>query len=363
MDAPDPPHARKGRGAISNASGRFETHTRHVVDDGWGLVDAEPPSLRTLVMDETATAIIARNTSPDIGFDRSINSYRGCEHGCVYCYARPTHAYLGLSPGLDFESRLFAKVNAAEALERELQKPGYRPQPIMLGANTDPYQPLERKRRITRAVLEVLSAFNHPVIIATRSTLVVRDIDILMPMAERRLVAVGISLTTLDGTLARRMEPRAPSPQRRLQAIGTLRDANVPVAVMAAPMIPFVNDHELEDILCAAAGAGARSASYILLRLPLEIKDLFAEWLRAHVPERAERVLAGIRDSHEGRLYQAKFGRRMRGSGPYAELLGQRFRLACRNLGLVEGHAGDHSLDVSRFRPPRGRTGQLSLFD
>ncbi len=363
MDAPDSPHTRKGRGAVSNASGRFETHTRHTTDDGWGSVDADPPRLTTVVVEEKATTIIARNTSPDIGFDRSINPYRGCEHGCIYCYARPTHAYLGLSPGLDFESRLFAKANAAEALERELQKPGYRPQPIMLGANTDPYQPLERKRRITRAVLEVLSAFNHPVTIATKSALVVRDIDILAPMAERRLVAVGISLTTLDGALARRMEPRAASPQRRLQAIRTLRDAGVPVAVMAAPMIPFVNDHELEGILCAAAGAGAQSAWYILLRLPLEIKDLFAEWLRAHIPERAERVLARIRDSHKGRLYQAEFGARMRGSGPYADLLGQRFRLACRNLGLVQGQIVDRNLDVSRFRPPRGRTEQLTLFD
>ena len=363
MDAPDPPRARKGRGALSNASGRFEVHSRHAADDGWGSMDAEPPRLRTVVEEEQASGIIARNSSPDIGFDRSINPYRGCEHGCVYCYARPTHAYLGLSPGLDFESRLFAKANAARVLERELERPGYRPQPIMLGANTDPYQPLERTRRISRAVLEVLFAFNHPVTIATKSALVVRDLDILRPMAERRLVAVGMSLTTLDATLARRMEPRAASPKRRLQAIRTLCDAGVPVAVMAAPMIPFVNDHELEGILSAAAGAGAQSASYILVRLPLEIKDLFSEWLRAHFPERAERVLARIRDSHDGRLYQAAFGTRMRGRGPYASLLGQRFRLACRNLGLAEAAAIGHNLDVSRFRPPPGRAGQLTLFD
>lgn len=363
MDEPEPQRLRKGRGAVSNASGRFERETRHWADDGWGRGEEdEPPRLATVVVDETARGVIARNSSPDLGFDRSINPYRGCEHGCVYCYARPTHAYLGLSPGLDFESRLFAKVNAAQALERELRKPGYRPRPIMLGANTDPYQPLERTRRITRSVLQVLSDFNHPVTIVTKSVLVTRDLDILAAMAERRLVTVGISLTTLDGKLARTMEPRASSPARRLQAIGALRDAGVPVAVMAAPMIPFVNDHELERILAAAARAGAARAAYTLLRLPLELRDLFSEWLRAHLPDRADRVLARLRDSRDGLLYRSDFATRMKGTGPFADLLGQRFRLACTTLGLAHGRTGDQRLDASKFRPPPQPGDQLTLF-
>jgi DNA repair photolyase len=349
---------RKGRGAVGNPAGRYEALSyapeEAEADDGAAL------PLRTSVVDEACRTIISRNSSPDIPFDRSINPYRGCEHGCVYCYARPTHAYLGLSPGLDFETKLFAKADAAAVLARELARPGYRPQPIMLGANTDPYQPIERGRRITRAVLEVLSAHRHPVMVTTKSALVVRDLDLLAPMAASGVASVGISVTTLDGVLARTMEPRASSPRRRLEAIAALAEAGVPVTVMAAPMIPIVNDHELEAILAAAARAGATSAGYTLLRLPLELKEGFAAWLDAHVPDRAARVLGRLRDCRGGSLYVSEFGERMRGKGGYAQLLVQRFALACRRLGLASGRGTDR-LDCSQFRVPAAEDRQLRL--
>ena len=301
MVDPLPPSPRKGRGAVGNPAGRFEPHQRQAVDDGWDIDDDLPP-LRTTVTDEASRAVLSWNTSPDIPFDRSINPYKGCEHGCVYCYARPTHAYLGLSPGLDFETRLFAKPDAASVLARELRQPGYRCRPVMLGGNTDPYQPIERGRRITRAILEVLSDFNHPVTIATKSALVARDIDILSSMAERGLAAVGVSVTTLDRDLARKMEPRAAQPGKRLETIRRLSGAGIPTAVMAAPMIPFLNDAELESILEAAADSGAAGASYILLRLPLELKGLFTDWLQAHAPGKAKRVLNMVRESRNGML-------------------------------------------------------------
>ena len=357
----------KGRGAVSNASSRFERFGREPLGHDEAARDDTiwenefPCAPSTTVVEELTRSIISRNTSPDIPFDQSINPYKGCEHGCVYCYARPTHAYMGLSPGLDFETRLFAKTDAARTLERQLRKPGYRPRTIMLGANTDPYQPLERERKITREVLQVLSAFNHPVAITTKSALIVRDLDILAPMAERRLVSVGISVTTLDGPLARTMEPRASAPRRRVDAIRALGEAGVPVMVMAAPVIPFLNDHEVETILAAASQAGARAASYILLRLPIEVKDLFSEWLQTHVPERAGRVLGRVRDSRNGHLYVSDFGRRMTGTGPYAEMLAQRFDLACRRLGLSTGRPAEMALDTSWFRPPPQAGEQLSL--
>ncbi len=353
--------ARKGRGAIGNRAGRYEPYTRETVDDGWWREDELSP-LATTVTDETCRSAISRNTSPDVPFDRSINPYRGCEHGCVYCFARPTHAYLGLSPGLDFETKLFAKPDAPRLLAEELRKPGYRPRPIMLGANTDPYQPIERKRRITRGVLEVLAEFRHPVAIATKSALVVRDLDILEPMAKRRLVSVGLSITSLDPRLARTMEPRASTPSRRLAAVRALSEAGVPVAVMTAPLIPFVNDHELERILESAANAGASGASYVLLRLPLELKELFAEWLEAHFPDRAARVLGRMRDCRDGQLYVADWGTRMQGTGEYSMLLAQRFALACRRLGLTHGSAAARPLDCSQFRIPPRAGDQLSLF-
>ena len=319
-----------------------------------------PAPLGTTVLDEACRTIISRNSSPDIPFDRSINPYRGCEHGCVYCYARPSHAYLGLSPGLDFETRLFAKAEAASVLARELAKPGYKPQPIMLGANTDPYQPIERSRRITRAILEVLSAHRHPVMVTTKSALVVRDLDLLAPMAAAGLASVAISVTTLDAPLARIMEPRASSPRRRLEAMAALAEAGVPVMVLAAPMIPFVNDHELEAILAAAARSGATSAGYTLLRLPLELKDGFTAWLEAHLPDRAGRVLGRLRDCRGGSLYVSDFGERMRGKGDYAELLAQRFAVACRRLGLASGR-GTANLDCSQFQAPAAESRQLRL--
>jgi DNA repair photolyase len=310
---------------------------------------------------EKPRTVISRNTSPDVPFDRSINPYRGCEHGCVYCFARPAHAYMGLSPGLDFESRLFAKPDAAVVLERELRQPGYTPRTIMLGANTDPYQPIERNLEITRRILQVLDAFNHPVAIATKSALVTRDLDIIGPMAARRLASVGISVTTLDTDLARRMEPRAASPMRRLATIARLAEAGVPVTVLAAPMIPALNDAELERILEAAAGAGAGAASYILLRLPLELKDLFSQWLEAHAPGRARHVLNNLRQSRDGNLYVAGYGERMRGSGHFADLLEQRFTLACRRLGLSAARPAEFNLDATIFKPPPKAGQQLRL--
>ena len=361
MDQTLPERPRKGRGAVGNPTGRYESHVRFAVDDGWDLDGEELAPLRTQVGEDAARSVITTNTSPDLPFDQSINPYQGCEHGCVYCYARPSHARHGLSPGLDFESRLFAKSDAPEVLERQLRRPGYRCKTILLGANTDPYQPIERRRGLTRRILRVLSDFNHPVAIATKSNLVLRDIDILAPMAERGLTSVGISITTLDRSLARRLEPRAPTPERRVEAIRRLSTAAVPTAVMAAPMIPALNDAELEAILEAGAEAGAVAASTILVRLPLELKALFAEWLETHVPDKAGHVLSLIRQSRGGALYDSRFTTRMRGSGPYADLLAQRFRLASKRLGLKAAGAAGFALDESRFRPPPTAGDQLRL--
>ncbi len=351
----------KGRGALSNRSGRFETHQRTLVDDGWGSLEAaaREPAPRTRVENDASRGVIARNQSPDVPFDRSINPYRGCEHGCVYCFARPTHAWLGLSPGLDFETRLFAKPEAAACLRRELAAPGYRPATLALGTSTDPYQPIERGLRITRQVLEVLAEARHPVAIITKSPLVVRDLDLLAPMAEAGLVRVLLSVTTLDRDLARRLEPRAPTPARRLAAVRELAAAGVPTGVLAAPMIPALNDAELEAILEAAAAAGAATAGYVLLRLPLEIKTLFEEWLEAHYPDRKARVLKLVRETRGGQLYDPAWGTRMRGRGVYADLLARRFEVACRRLGL--DRTAWH-LDTSQFRRPPADTAQLSLF-
>ncbi|MFV3075654.1 PA0069 family radical SAM protein [Niveispirillum fermenti] len=349
----------KGRAAVSNESSRFEREKRVLVDDGWSRAHEPEPPLRTTVLPDDARRVINSNESPDVPFDFSLNPYRGCEHGCVYCFARPTHAYLGLSPGLDFETRLFAKRDGAALLARELRSRSYRCQPLALGANTDPYQPIEREEGITRQILEVCRDFNQPVGIITKSALVTRDIDILAPMAAMGLARVALSVTTLDRDLARRMEPRASTPGRRLETMRTLAAAGIPVTVLASPMIPALNDHELEDIMEAAAGAGAGGASYILLRLPLEIAGLFEEWLRAHYPDRAERVLSLIRQSRDGALYRSAFGTRMKGTGPYAELLRQRFRLAARRLGL---NARRWDMDCSRFRVPPAVGDQLQLF-
>ncbi|MFD1626364.1 PA0069 family radical SAM protein [Azospirillum griseum] len=348
----------KGRGAISNATARYERETRVLTDDGWGENEALTDRVTTRVAPASARTIISRNQSPDVPFDQSINPYQGCEHACIYCFARPTHAYLGLSPGLDFETRLFAKRNAADLLAAELRAKSYVCQPLALGANTDPYQPIERTERITRRILEVCRDFRQPVSLITKSALVVRDLDILGPMAEDGLASVGMSVTTLDPALARIMEPRASSPPRRIAAIRALSDAGVPVAVLASPMIPTLNDHELEAILTAAREAGAGAANYILLRLPLEIKDLFEEWLRAHVPNRADRVMALVRDTRAGALYQAEFGTRMKGSGVYADLLRNRFLLARKKLGLEARH---FRLDCTQFKPPPAPGDQLSL--
>ncbi|PWR24026.1 PA0069 family radical SAM protein [Zavarzinia compransoris] len=351
--------AGAGRGTLSNASGRFETQRRVALDDGWGNLDEPAPRLHTTVQPDKAQSVISRNDSPDLGFDRSINAYRGCEHGCTYCYARPTHAWLGLSPGLDFESRLFFKPDAARLLEAELGVKSYRCKPIAMGTNTDPYQPIDKKLEITRAILDVLERWNHPVTIVTKSALVQRDIDILGRMAQRNLARVALSVTTLDRRLARRMEPRAATPERRLEAIRALAGAGIPTGVITAPIIPGLTDHETEAILDAGAKAGAGFASYVLLRLPLEIKDLFQEWLAAALPERAPRVLALVRDIRDGQLNSAEFGTRQHGQGAYAEMIAQRFRLACTRLGLDTRR---HALDVTRFRPPLDRGGQMALF-
>jgi DNA repair photolyase len=350
--------AVKGRAAISNESSRFETERRVPVDDGWGEGDLEPASPRTRILADSARTVISKNQSPDVPFDQSLNPFRGCEHGCVYCFARPTHAYLGLSPGLDFETMLFAKRNAAALLTRELRAKNYVCRPLAIGANTDPYQPIERGEQITRSVLEVCRDFNQPVGIITKSALVLRDLDILAPMAAQGLTRVAISITTLDRDLARHMEPRASTPARRLAAVRELAAAGVPVSVLASPMIPALNDHELEAILTAGAEAGASGASYIFLRLPLEIGPLFEEWLRQHYPDRADRVLSLVRQSREGALYQADFATRMKGTGPYAALLRARFLAAAKRLGL-SGRRWD--MDCSRFHVPPAPGDQLSL--
>lgn len=362
VDSKLPDLPRKGRGALSNATPRFEPRTYERIDDGWRTTcvdeDSRAPIRTSVGIDSTRTAIV-RNQSPDIPFDRSLNPYRGCEHGCVYCFARPTHAYLGLSPGLDFETHLLAKPKAPELLAEELRKPGYEVRPLALGTNTDPYQPIEREYKITRGILEVLRDFNHPVCITTKSTLVTRDLDILASMAERRLASVAISVTTLDRHLANKLEPRAPTPARRLAALKELAAAGVPTTVMTAPIIPALNDAEMESILEEAASLGVRGAGYVLLRLPLEIKDLFVEWLEAHAPDRAKRVLSLIRQARAGKLNDPNFGSRFRGEGAYAELIDTRFRVACTRFGL---NKRDWKLDTSRFSPPPRVGDQLALF-
>ncbi len=352
---------KKGRGAQSNRSGRFEREEREAFDDGWDSAAEELPGAeRTQVGVDSARRVIARNDSPDLGFDRSINPYRGCEHGCVYCFARPSHAYLGLSPGLDFEKRLFAKPDAALALRSELAQPRYRPQTLVLGANTDPYQPVERRLGITRQILEVLAEAKHPCCIVSKSDLILRDLDILAPMAAERLVSVLISVTTLERDLARRMEPRAAAPKRRLAAIAGLAKAGVPVGTLFAPVIPAINDAELDAVLAAAAEAGAKRAGFVLLRLPLELKQLFEEWLEAHYPDRKKRVLDLLRQARGGRLYDSRYGFRQTGTGPQAEILRLRFRAACRRLGLAGER--DFDLETGLFRAPVLDNRQLALF-
>ena len=371
-----PPAARKGRGAVSNIQGRYEVNAREEYDDGWGELgeDAgEAPPFRTHVTDEVAKSILSRNTSPDIPFNVSLNPYRGCEHGCIYCFARPTHSYLGLSPGLDFESRLFAKVNAAELLRRELAKPSYVPDHIAIGVNTDAYQPCERERRLTRAVLEVMSECRHPVGLVTKSSLIERDIDLLAPMAERHLACAAITITTLDPAIARTLEPRAAAPARRLRTIETLARAGIPVSVSVAPIIPFVTEPEIEKILEAARNAGAVGAHYVVLRLPWEVNPLFQEWLQAHFPDRAQRVMNRVRDLRGGKDYDSDFGQRMHGQGIWADLIRQRFTKAVERLGMSGMRSRFDKLDVSQFRRPLSvpaaivkpdakGAGQLNLF-
>ncbi|AAV95427.1 radical SAM domain protein [Ruegeria pomeroyi DSS-3] len=347
-----------GRGARSNDAGRFEPLERVAEHDGWEREEELPP-LRTQVSLETARSLISYNRSPDLPFDRSINPYRGCEHGCSYCFARPSHAYLGLSPGLDFETRLVARPNAAEVLRAELSARRYKVAPIAIGTNTDPYQPLEKTHAITRACLQVLAEFNHPVAIVTRGALIERDLDILAPMAARGLVRVGISLTTLDAALARRMEPRAPSPKRRLAMIRALNGAGVPVRVMTSPLIPGLTDHELESLLAAGAEAGADTASWIMLRLPREVSPLWQEWLAEHAPARAAKVMARLREMHGGRDYDPRWGHRMRGEGEYAQMIAKRFRAACKRIGLAQEAP---ALRCDLFRVPPQPGDQLSLF-
>ena len=361
-----PSLARKGRGATSNPPVRFDRESASPFDDGWNTLAenfAALPPLPTTLIRDASRSVISWNQSPDLPFDRAVNPYRGCEHGCIYCFARPTHAYLGYSPGLDFETKLLFKPNVAELLERELRKPGYVVRPMALGTNTDPYQPVERTLQLTRAVLGVLDRFNHPVAIVTKSAGALRDLDLLAGMAARRLVRVHVSLTTLDAGLARRMEPRAAAPERRLQAIAALAQAGVPVGVMAAPMIPGLNDVELEKILEAAAGAGAGHAGCILLRLPHELKQMFEDWLAHHYPERAKHVLNLIRDTRAGKLNDPNWHSRFSGSGPYAELLFQRFERASRQFGFDRERA---ELDCSRFAVPAdpraAAAAQMSLF-
>ena len=351
------------RGAQSFKQGRFETVAREAFDDGWTPEEKEATELKTTVTEERARSIVSHNDSPDIGFDSSINPYRGCEHGCIYCYARPSHAYLELSPGLDFETKLFAKTNAAELLRETLAKPGYVPSPIALGANTDCYQPIERKYRITRQILEVLAECEHPVTIVTKSALVERDLDLLAPMAQKNLVKVFVSIGTLDRTLARKLEPRAASPQRRLDVLSALSEKKIPCGVMVAALIPALNDKTLELVLEEASKAGAAEAAYVIMRLPNELKDLFKEWLAAHYPERADHVISIIRQVRGGRDNDPRFGARMTGTGNFAELIGKRFEIACRRFGL-NGHGAGRlpaELDCSRFKRP-SLSGQMGLF-
>ncbi|MGL5999520.1 MAG: PA0069 family radical SAM protein [Pseudomonas proteolytica] len=351
MSTPLPP---RGRGTATNLHNRFAPTVSVAEDDGW--YQEVPPTQGTEVRIETAKTIITRNTSPDLPFDRSINPYRGCEHGCIYCYARPSHAYWDMSPGLDFETKLIAKSNAAEVLEQQLSKPGYVCAPINLGSNTDPYQPIEREYRITRQTLEVLLRYRHPVTIVTKGSLILRDLDLLTELARQRLVAVMISLTSLDDELKRILEPRAAAPKARLRAIRVMRQAGIPVGVLCSPMIPMINDSELESLLAEAHAAGAQSAAYMMLRLPLEVAPLFEEWLAAHYPQRAAHVMSLVRQVRGGEVYDSRFGVRMRGEGPFADLLAQRFAKAIKRLGLDRREG--FNLDCSAFCPP-GR--QLAL--
>ncbi|NRR33421.1 PA0069 family radical SAM protein [Oxalobacteraceae bacterium] len=381
--------ARKGRGAVSNLQGRFEVHGREDFDDGWvheqqeGVAedggdggeagDGAVPPFKTLVTPEQARTILSRNSSPDIPFGVSLNPYRGCEHGCIYCYARPTHSYLGLSPGLDFESKIFAKVNAPELLRRELAKASYVPQSIAIGVNTDAYQPCERELQLTRRVLEVLQECEHPFGMITKSSLIERDLDILAPMAAKGLVSAAVTITTLDSTIARTLEPRAATPARRLRTIRALTDAGIPVGVSISPIIPFITEPEIERLLEAVRDAGAISAHYVVLRLPWEVNPLFQQWLQAHFPDRAQRVMNRVREMRGGKDYDADFATRMRGEGVWAELIRQRFQIASARLGLA-GHSGRfYNLDTSQFRRPLvvpplgakakgGDEGQMDLF-
>ncbi|WP_073214796.1 PA0069 family radical SAM protein [Massilia sp. CF038] len=373
MLPPRPLSAQKGRGAVSNLQGRYEVNSREAVDDGWAREEDAPLPFKTQVTDEFAKSILTRNSSPDIPFNVSLNPYRGCEHGCVYCFARPTHSYLGLSPGLDFESRLFAKVNAPDLLRQELAKAGYRPEPIAIGVNTDAYQPCERELRITRRVLEVLHDCAHPVALITKSSLIERDLDLLAPMAAKGQAIAAITLTTLDPAISRTLEPRAAAPARRLRTIRTLAEAGIPVRVSVAPVIPFVTEPELERVLEAAREAGAVSAHYVVLRLPWEVNPLFQQWLEAHFPERAQRVMNRVRDMRGGKDYDSDFSTRMHGEGVWADLIRQRFDKTVKRLGMHLTSGRFAELDVSQFKrpqvvPPASRkqcgnaTGQFDLF-
>jgi len=363
--------ARKGRGAVSNIQGRYETQQRVGFDDGWGTgeegdADGEAGALRTVVTEEVAKTIISRNKSPDLPFNVSLNPYRGCEHGCVYCFARPTHAYLGLSPGLDFESRIFAKVNAPELLRKELAKPSYVAETITVGINTDAYQPCERELQITRRILQVLDECRHPAALITKSSLIERDVDILAAMASRRQVIAAVTIATLDPALARKLEPRAATPTRRLRVIRTLADAGIPVSVSIAPIIPFINEPELESIVAAAADAGAHRAGYTVLRLPWEVNPLFQQWLLTHFPDRANRVMNRIREMRGGKDNDSDFATRMRGEGVWADLIRQRFDKAVKRSAMYQRGWFD-MLDASQFvppaRPPRvSLSGQFNLF-
>lgn len=356
---PVQPRQRRGRAALSNPDGRFEVQTRVADDDGWGTLDEELPPIRTEVQVERAKTIITRNSSPDIPFERSINPYRGCEHGCIYCFARPSHSFMGLSAGLDFETRLFAKPDAARQLSRELGKPGYHAKTIAIGTNTDPYQPIEKEWRLMRQIIEVLAAANHPVSITTKSALILRDLDILKPMAEKRLVKVAVSVTTLDRKLAREMEPRAATPPRRLEVIRALAQAGIPTAISVAPVIPVLTDHELERILDSGKAAGASEASYILLRLPLEVAPLFKDWLLEHHPDRYRHIMSLIRSMRGGKDYDAEFGKRMKGSGPYAWQIARRFDMTTKKLGLAKRGI---TLRDDLFVAPHSGGTQLNLF-
>ncbi len=360
----DKPLIYKGRAAGSNAVSRFDAHTRQAIDDGWGSLDEEAPPLRTEVMQDAAKSVINYVNSPDIPFDRTINPYRGCEHGCIYCYARPSHAYLGLSPGLDFESRLLMKSHAPEILKRELAKPNYQCKPIALGMNTDAYQPIEREYQLTRRIIEVLAESNHPFSLVTKSALVERDIDLIAPMAAKGLASIYVSITTLDRQIARRLEPRAAAPERRLETVRRLSEAGIPTGVMVAPMIPALTDHQMEQILEKAYQVGARRAGYVFLRLPHELADLFENWLQQYFPLKASHVMSLVKQSRGGKAYQSEFGKRMRGEGLFADMLATRFNLACERLGFNHERS---RLDATQFKAPdswkiRQDNPQMGLF-